>query len=640
LYKKLVPLCLLLLLTCYAFAARNVAITRDFQNEDLASALRSIANEMKIDLYLGPDVKGRVTLKLDGVPGKEALRQVLATQNVRYELKFSGSDSVAVALKHNLDGVLAQIPHEPEVAEQEEKDDAVPPPPVLFSEAAVGGGTRVRSGPVMSPKGKPAPAGYMPMTSGRRGAMNQPAFNTESYDHIDETGFKEVSSNPLSTFSVDVDTAAYSNLRRFIQKGQKPPKDAVRIEEMLNYFTYEYKKPKEGEPFSVSTELSTCPWNQENQILQVGLAAPRLKTGNIPARNLVFLLDVSGSMNSADKLPLLKGALKLLVNTLRPEDTVSIVVYAGASGTVLEPTSGELREQILQALDKLEAGGSTNGGAGIELAYKLAAENFQKDAINRVILATDGDFNVGVASRGELKRLIEEKRETGIFLTVLGFGSGNLKDSSMEQLADSGNGNYAYIDTLMEAKKVLVEEAGGTLVTVAKDVKLQLEFNPLKVKSYRLVGYENRRLENEDFDNDKKDAGEMGAGHTVTALYEIVPGKSEKADLRYQGGRETTDAAHSEELALVKVRYKAPDGDESRLKEFAVTTQAAPFAKASENLRFAASVATVGMLLRDSEFKGDSSYDGALEWARGALGEDNGGYRREFVKLVELVQAL
>ena len=475
---------------------------------------------------------------------------------------------------------------------------------------------------------------------GLRGDLNRPEYNTESYDHIEETGFKEVSAAPLSTFSVDVDTAAYSNLRRFIQSGRKPPKDAVRIEEMLNYFTYEFDKPERGEAFSVTSELSACPWNEENQLLQVALAAPELKMENVPPRNLVFLLDVSGSMSSPDKLPLLKGALKLLVNSLRSEDTVSIVVYAGASGTALEPTSGEQREQILQALENLSAGGSTNGGAGIQLAYSLAAENFQKGAINRVILATDGDFNVGVASRGELKRLIEEKRASGVFLTVLGFGSGNLKDSSMEQLADTGNGNYAYIDTLMEAKKVLVEEAGGTLVTVAKDVKLQLEFNPLRVKSYRLLGYENRRLANEDFANDKKDAGEMGAGHSVTALYEIVPGESGKTDLRYQGGRETTDAARSGELALVKVRYKAPDGDTSRLKEFPVTAQATPFLKASENLRFAASVASVGMLLRDSEFKGDSSYNGALEWAKGALGEDEGGYRREFVKLVELVRVL
>lgn len=617
-HKKFLSLCLLLLLTCCALAARNVLITRDFQNEDLVSALRSIATEMKVDLYLGPDLHGTVTLQLDKVPGRLALEKVLATQRVKYELKFVNRNAVVVALKENLDAVVAQVPvPPPEAAEQDEEKvnaPAPPPPPTSMPRKSV--------------------------ASGYRGEIAAPVHNTESYDYIDETGFKEVNANPLSTFSIDVDTAAYSNIRRFIQKGQKPPKDAVRIEEMLNYFTYQYAKPEKDEPFSVSTELSTCPWNSENQLLQVGLAAPQLQTNNVPPRNLVFLLDVSGSMNSPDKLPLLKGALKLLVNTLRPEDTVSIVVYAGASGVVLEPTSGEQRDEILQSLDKLSAGGSTNGGAGIKLAYGLASENFQKNAINRVILATDGDFNVGVASRGELKRLIEEQRETGIFLTVLGLGTGNLKDSSMEQLADAGNGNYAYIDTLMEAKKVLVEEAGGTLVTVAKDVKLQLEFNPLKVKSYRLVGYENRRLANEDFDNDQKDAGEMGAGHTVTALYEIIPGKSGDANLRYQSGRQTTDAARSGELALVKVRYKAPDGDQSKLKEFAVTAQPEPFAKASENLRFAASVASVGMLLRDSEFKGDSSYDGALEWARSALGDDKGGYRREFVRLIELVQAL
>ncbi len=606
-------------MTWQALAARSVLITRDFQGENLAHALRSIAQEMRVELHLGPDVEGLVTLKLKDVPGEEALRRVLATQGTKYQMKFEGRNRLLVATPANMASVAASLPVE--VITQEEKEDDAPAPPPPPAK------------PMLKNRAMVAPTGY-------RGAVNAPEFNTESYDHIEENGFKEVGSNPLSTFSIDVDTAAYSNIRRFILKGERPPKDAVRIEEMLNYFTYDYEMPKKGEPFSVSTELSTCPWNSEHQLLQVGLAAPQLKTENVPARNLVFLLDVSGSMNSPDKLPLLKSGLKLLVDTLRPEDTVSIVVYAGASGMVLEPTSGEQREKIIQSLEGLSAGGSTNGGAGIELAYKLAAENYQKDAINRVILATDGDFNVGVASRGELKRLIEEKRETGIFLTVLGFGTGNLKDSSMEQLADAGNGNYGYIDTLLEARKLLVEEAGGTLVTVAKDVKLQLEFNPLKVKSYRLVGYENRVLDNEDFTDDKKDAGEMGAGHTVTALYEIVPGKSDDANLRYQSGRAATDEARSGELALVKVRYKSPDGDKSKLSEFPVKANPIAFAKSSEDLRFAASVATVGMLLRDSEFKGDSSFDGALEWARDSLGDDRGGYRSEFVKLVELVKVL
>ena len=612
-------------MTWQAVAARSVLITRDFQGESLADALRSIAQEMRVELHLGPDIVGVVTLKLKDVPGEEALRKVLATQGSKYLMKFEGRNRVLVATPADMPGVVAALPVE--AVTQEEKDDEAPVPPP----------------PPAKPTLRSRPSGGIYQTIGvgySGGSVNAPHLNTESYDHIEENGFKEVGANPLSTFSIDVDTAAYSNIRRFILKGEKPPKDAVRIEEMLNYFTYDYEMPEKGEPFSVSTELSTCPWNSEHQLLQVGLAAPQLKNDNVPARNLVFLLDVSGSMNSPDKLPLLKSGLKLLVDTLRPEDTVSIVVYAGATGMVLEPTSGEQREKIVQSLEGLSAGGSTNGGAGIELAYKLAAENYQKDAINRVILATDGDFNVGVASRGELKRLIEEKRETGIFLTVLGFGTGNLKDSSMEQLADAGNGNYGYIDTLLEARKLLVEEAGGTLVTVAKDVKLQLEFNPLKVKSYRLVGYENRVLNNEDFADDKKDAGEMGAGHTVTALYEIVPGKSDDAGLRYQGGRTATEAARSGELALVKVRYKSPDGDTSKLSEFPVRANAVAFAKSSEDLRFAASVATVGMLLRDSEFKGDSSFDGALEWARTSLGDDRGGYRSEFVKLVELVKVL
>lgn len=624
-FRRIAFLCFLLFLTWQAVAARSVLITRDFQGESLADALRSIAQEMRVELHLGPDIVGVVTLKLKDVPGEEALRKVLATQGSKYLMKFEGRNRVLVATPADMPGVVAALPVE--AVTQEEKDDEAPVPPP----------------PPAKPTLRSRPSGGIYQTIGvgySGGSVNAPHLNTESYDHIEENGFKEVGANPLSTFSIDVDTAAYSNIRRFILKGEKPPKDAVRIEEMLNYFTYDYEMPEKGEPFSVSTELSTCPWNSEHQLLQVGLAAPQLKNDNVPARNLVFLLDVSGSMNSPDKLPLLKSGLKLLVDTLRPEDTVSIVVYAGATGMVLEPTSGEQREKIVQSLEGLSAGGSTNGGAGIELAYKLAAENYQKDAINRVILATDGDFNVGVASRGELKRLIEEKRETGIFLTVLGFGTGNLKDSSMEQLADAGNGNYGYIDTLLEARKLLVEEAGGTLVTVAKDVKLQLEFNPLKVKSYRLVGYENRVLNNEDFADDKKDAGEMGAGHTVTALYEIVPGKSDDAGLRYQGGRTATEAARSGELALVKVRYKSPDGDTSKLSEFPVRANAVAFAKSSEDLRFAASVATVGMLLRDSEFKGDSSFDGALEWARTSLGDDRGGYRSEFVKLVELVKVL
>lgn len=596
--QKLLLLSLLAILLAPTLAGPKTLVNHDFKNADLVHVLKLLAKEMGYQLYLGPSVQGKVTLKLENVPAEEALRRVLAQHP---GLDYSRTAKALVV------GTAEKL---------EEISDATlgaPEPEVMR-----------RPKPTVGPKRR------------SRGGV----FNTESYDHIAESGFQKVSEQPLSTFSIDVDTAAYSNVRRFLQKGQKPPKDAVRVEEMVNYFAYDFPTPKEGEPFSVSTELSNCPWNPGNQLLQVALSAPELKLQDTPPRNLVFLLDVSGSMASPKKLPLVQSAARLLVKTMRPQDHVAIVVYAGASGMALAPTSGSHQDRILSAIDSLEPGGSTNGAAGIELAYQLAAENYQANAINRVILATDGDFNVGVSSRGGLVRLIEEKRKSGIFLTVLGFGSGNLKDSSMEQLADKGNGNYAYIDTLMEAKKVLIEEGGATLVTVAKDVKLQLEFNPLKVASYRLIGYENRRLNNEDFGDDKKDAGEMGAGHTVTALYEIVPGQSGASNLRYQEHRSPTEAARSSELALVKVRYKQPQADTSLLREFTVKSNPLAFAKSSENLRFAASVASVGMLLRDSEFKGKSSYQQALKWAQGALGQDLAGYRREFVRLVELAQAL
>lgn len=619
--RALIAFCLLIGLIIGTQAAPKT-ITREFKDADLVFVLKELSKEMGSDIYFGPNVQGKVTISLKNVTPEEAIKKVLALFGGKYDFRRLDPQTAIVALP----GDMQRIARRHSTIVKEADEDAAPMPTLSATAPAK---------PVMVRSGAPV-RGYM---TRKRSATRQ-QFNTEGYDHIAETGFKVVGEAPLSTFSIDVDTASYANIRRFLMSGKKPPKDAVRIEEMLNYFRYDYKLPKNNQPFAVGTELATCPWNTEHQLLQIGLAAPQLDMSRAPARNLVFLLDVSGSMNSANKLPLLKGALKLLTKTLRPEDNVAIVVYAGASGVVLEPTSGENQTEILAALEKLSAGGSTNGGAGIQLAYKLAAENFKKGAVNRVILATDGDFNVGTTSRGDLIRLIEEKRQSGVFLSVLGFGSGNVKDSTMEQLADKGNGNYAYIDTLMEAKKVLVEEAGGTLQTVAKDVKLQLEFNPQKVHSYRLIGYENRRLENEDFDDDKKDAGEMGAGHTVTALYEIVPGKSPDSNLRYQGGSKPTDAARSGELALVKVRYKAPDADTSKLSQYVVKARSGQFARASEDLRFAASVASVGMLLRDSEFKGNSNFGEALSWAKSSLGEDEGGYRQEFIRLAELAQGL
>lgn len=462
-------------------------------------------------------------------------------------------------------------------------------------------------------------------------------FNTEGYTTVHENGFRKVSLNPLSTFSIDVDRASYSNVRRFLNYGQMPPQDAVRVEELINYFTYEYPQPKAGEPFSVNTALSVCPWNNENYLLHVGLQGKSVPTAMLPPSNLVFLLDVSGSMDADNKLPLLKSALRLLVAQMRPQDKVAIVVYAGAAGLVLPSTPGNRKNEILAALDQLSAVGSTAGGAGIKLAYKTATDHFIKGGNNRIILATDGDFNVGASSNAEMERLVEQEREKGIFISVLGFGMGNYKDDKMEIIADKGNGNYAYIDNIREAEKTLVSEFGGTLFTIAKDVKIQMEFNPAVVAEYRLVGYENRLLNEEDFDDDKKDAGEIGAGHTVTALYEIRPVnrhiKSTTA-LRYQTGPTVTD--NKGELALIKLRYKEPDGQQSRLIEKVISNEPTEWALAPENLIQAAAVAQWGMLLRNSEFKGSASYRNTEEMALQAKGADKEGYRTEFISLVRL----
>ncbi|TAE52320.1 MAG: VWA domain-containing protein, partial [Bacteroidetes bacterium] len=449
----------------------------------------------------------------------------------------------------------------------------------------------------------------------------------------------------LSTFSIDVDRASYANVRRFLMSSQLPPKDAVRTEELINYFDYDYPQKEGAHPFSVHTELSACPWNPERQLLMVALQAPEINLDEAPPSNIVFLIDVSGSMESSDKLPLLKDGLEMMVRHLRPEDRVSIVVYAGAAGLVLPSTPGDKTAKILEAIENLNAGGSTAGGAGIELAYKVVIDNFMKKGNNRVILATDGDFNVGVSSESELVRLIEEKRESGVFLSVLGFGIGNYQDGNMEQLADKGNGNYAYIDNLLEARKVLVSEMGGTLYAVAKDVKLQLEFNPATVKAYRLVGYENRLLEKEDFNNDAKDAGEMGAGHTVTAFYEIIPANSSEQftarvdPLRYQSAPDAP-AALSRDLLTVKVRYKQPEGIKSVLIEQAVSSVPLPLAQTTENYRFASAVAEWGLLLRDSPFKAKASYESLILRAKAAKGSDEEGYRAEFIRLAELSMEL
>jgi Ca-activated chloride channel family protein len=473
-------------------------------------------------------------------------------------------------------------------------------------------------------------------------------FNTEGYAGVDENGFKNVVNNPLSTFSIDVDNASYSNIRRFINSGIMPPPDAVRIEEMINYFKYDYPEPDGVYPFSVYSELAGCPWDSRHQLFLVGLKGKSINKSSLPSSNLVFLIDVSGSMNVPNKLPLLKSAFGLLINELRQQDHVAIVVYAGAAGLVLEPTPGNKKDVIMNAINNLEAGGSTAGGAGLRLAYSVASENFVKNGNNRIILATDGDFNVGESSNGGMERLVEENRDRGIFMTVLGFGMGNIKDDKMEIIADKGNGNYSYIDNLQEARRVLVREFGGTLFTIAKDVKFQIEFNPSKVQSYRLIGYENRLLNDEDFNNDQKDAGEMGSGHNVTALYELVPAGSDEEipsvdPLKYQGSNRsnvTTGNSYQDEYLTIKIRYKKPDGITSMLLEKPVRNYVNDMEDASENLRFAAAVSEFGMILRNSEFKGNSTLEEAARLAKSARGVDEEGYRAEFIRLIDTAKGL
>ncbi len=504
-------------------------------------------------------------------------------------------------------------------------------------------------GTLQSMKMSTVPQGYAPPPVEREDS----GFNTEDYAHHNDNEFLGAVQNPLSTFSIDVDNASYSNMRRFLTMQQLPPKDAVRSEEFINYFRYDYPQPKSTEPFSVNTEISSCPWNTAHKLVHIGLQGKEVPLAQLPPTNLVFLIDVSGSMDSPEKLPLLKEAFTMLTKQLRAQDRVAITVYAGNAGVVLPPTDGNDKSRILAALDKLSAGGSTAGGEGIKLAYSLAKQYFIKGGNNRVILATDGDFNVGVSSEGDLVRLIEQERESGVFLTVLGFGMGNYKDSKMEKLADKGNGNYAYIDNLREAQRVLVGQMSGTLFTIAKDIKIQVEFNPAAVQAYRLIGYENRMLAKEDFNNDKKDAGEIGAGHTVTALYEIVPvgavwqnpsGNTSVDPLKYQTPQAQHEnkrfANNASEMMTVKIRYKEPEGTVSKLIERPVPNVDSPLQASSNNFKFSAAVAEFAMILRESPFKALSSYTQVLSLARESLGKDPDGYRAEFVRLVETAQML
>ncbi|MCF6402344.1 von Willebrand factor type A domain-containing protein [Chitinophaga filiformis] len=479
---------------------------------------------------------------------------------------------------------------------------------------------------------------------GSRASTSYYGHQTEDYSPINENIFHAVTEQPLSTFSIDVDRASYSNIRRFLNNGELPPTDAVRVEEMINYFDYRYGNPTGNAPVAIHTDMAVCPWNTDHQLVRIALKGREVAKDNLPPSNLVFLIDVSGSMSGAQRLPLVKQAFKALTAQLRPADKVAIVVYAGAAGLVLPSTSGENKTAILDALDKLEAGGSTAGGEGIVLAYKTAAENLLQHGNNRVIIATDGDFNVGPSSDGELQRIIEREREKGIFLSVLGFGMGNYKDNKLEILADKGNGNYAYIDNFEEARRTFVTEFGGTLFTIAKDVKLQIEFNPKYVQSYRLVGYENRMLQNEDFNNDKKDAGDMGAGHTVTALYEIVPSSKGSEQplavdpLKYQLAKQP--AGNSSEVLTVKLRYKEPKASTSQLITQVLRWKNQDITAAPEDFRMATAVADFGLLLRNSEHKGNASWDQVLKLAGNARGTDEEGYRAEFIQLVKKAQLI
>ncbi|PWV46494.1 VWA domain-containing protein [Chitinophaga sp. S165] len=474
---------------------------------------------------------------------------------------------------------------------------------------------------------------------------NAAIANEEDYGAISENDFHSTKDKPLSTFSIDVDKAAYSNVRRFLNNGNLPPADAVRIEELINYFDYNYKSPAGNDPVAIYTDMASCPWEPAHQLVKIGLKAKEIPLENLPAANIVFLLDVSGSMSTENKLPLVKQALKVLVQQLRPSDKVAIVVYAGAAGVVLPSTSGSEKKKILDALEDLEAGGSTAGGEGIQLAYKTAADALIKNGNNRIILATDGDFNVGVSDNKELEKLIESQRNSGIYLSVLGFGMGNYKDSKLELLADKGNGNYAYIDNFEEARRIFVTEFSGTLFTIAKDVKLQLEFNPKYVQSYRLIGYENRLLHDRDFNDDKKDAGDMGVGHTVTALYEIIPagnkskkGKPEVDTLKYQ--QQVLSNGYTGEVLTVKLRYKQPRVDSSKLISELMSWKPQNIYQASDDFRITAAVATFGLLLRNSSHKGQANYKQALSLAEGAKGEDKEGYRAEFIQMIKKAMVL
>ena len=574
------------------------------------------------------------------VVGSSAVR-ALSDQQGRYRLVIPDgySRDTSVVLRALRIGYTAAPRTVPLTADSVTVDFKLQPVQIQLHEVVVTSAAtslkRQAAGNVIAPASQPARFGVNGHRERRRADVEH---NTEAYDPIAENPFLATSEAPRSTFSIDVDHASYSNVRRFLNGSTLPPRDAVRVEELINYFPYELRAPSGDDPVAITTEVGMAPWNPTHRLVRIGLRGRPIETQSLPPNNLVFLIDVSGSMESEDKLPLLKSAFRLLVNELRPQDRVALVVYAGAAGLVLPPTPGSDKERILQAIDALSAGGSTAGGAGIRLAYDVARQHYVEGGNNRVILATDGDFNVGASSDAEMVQLIEERREQGTFLTVLGFGTGNIKDAKMEKLADKGNGHYAYVDNLSEARKVLVTEMGGTLVTVAKDVKLQVEFNPAGVAAYRLIGYENRLLRDEDFKDDRKDAGDLGAGHTVTALYEIIPpgapdlSSVRRSDpLRYTQRATSATTSASDELLFVKLRYKQPQGRTSR--ELTHVVRDARDTRVSHEFTFAAAVAEFGMVLRDSPHKGAASMDSVVARATEARGEDVFGYRTEFIRL-------
>lgn len=646
--------------------AQTPSVTLELVNEPVVNALTRVATFWHKPIYFSPAVRGVVTLTLHEVPADVAVRQILALCNKqklicrdvgnsllispaeepftidRIEVQGNSRTSTDTVLRNlrTTQGSLIDV--------QRIQSDAQ-------RLRALGFFRRVEVNLIPGEPGRltlsidveEQISGLATIGLGYAGgnagpSQLVPSLSHESYSTTEVNGYQNVADHPLSTFAADVDTASYSNVRRYLNTGKLPPTGAVRIEELLNYFPFQAPECPQGEAFSVVTEVTECPWAAGHRLLRIGVQGRRTEPEAKVARNLVFLVDVSGSMGLPDKLPLVKKSFRALLDQLNENDRVSLVVYAGSSGLVLDSTPANQKGKILEALGRLESGGSTNGGQGIELAYDIAQRNLIPGAINRVILATDGDFNVGISDRSSLLQLIESKRQLGVYLTVLGYGCGNLKDDTLETLADKGNGNYAYIDNLSEARKVLVEQAGATLTTIADDVKFQVEFNPLAVSSYRLLGYENRLLSIEDFNNDKKDAGEIGAGHCVTAFYELSCVLEDRSvdPLRYQDNSSLKEQAYSEELATLKIRFKTSGEHQSQLRACTITNETKAFEAASNDTHFLASVAAFGMLLRNSPEKGSATFDSVADWARRGVSDDSQGYRAEYLRLVERASEL